>query len=130
MDSIRKLTPTMLFIASVVLSVVFLALANFGDDTGQGGTGPYIFTVAISAAVAAMLLFRLWGSLTARPGHWGFVLGLLAFLSCAVFWLGLPFAFGVPAVAVAARSDETLGKVGLVLGALGVLLGAVGCVVG
>jgi hypothetical protein len=131
MESLRKLTAVPLFVASLGMAAVFLAIANFKDDTGNGGPGPYIFSLVLSALVAALLLFRLWDRLGSRPAHWGFVLGLLAFLSCAVFWLGLPFALGIPAVAIAARDSEgeTRGRVGIVLGALGVVLGAVGCLV-
>jgi hypothetical protein len=130
-DSIRGLTPRALFVISTLLTLVFLAIGNFKDDTGQGGAGPFVIAVVLSMAVSALLLFRLWGGLTGRPAYWGFVLGLLAFLSCVAFWLGLPFVLGVPAIAVAARAGgETRARVGLVLGALGVVLGAVGCVIG
>jgi hypothetical protein len=132
MESLRRLTPATLFVISAALAVVFLAIANFKDDTGNGGTGPYIFSVVASVLVAALVLFRLWDRLIARPAHWGFVLGIVAFLSCVVFWLGVPFALGVPAIGIAAHDTEgqTRAKAGLVLGALGVVLGAVGCLIG
>jgi len=120
LDTIRGLTPTTLFGITVALGAVFLGVANFKDDTGEGGTGAFIFSVALTAAVSAFLLFRLWDRLLGRAGYWSLVFGVVGFLSLVVFWSGFPFVFGVAAVALGARAPagETRARVGLGLGLL------------
>ena len=132
LSSRRSYSPVALFSLVVAVTAVFLAVANFGivvDHTGNGGTGAYLFTVALTAVVAALLLFWALPRPTGRPDRWALALGVLAVLLLAVFWSGLSFAFGVAAVAFGSGRSEGTAKAGVYLGAAAVALAAVGCVV-
>jgi uncharacterized membrane protein len=83
-------------VGSFVLAAVFLAVANFKDDEGEGGTGSYLITVVIAIAAAA-LLFWLARRYLDRPATPALVLAILGVVSLAVFWLGV-----TPALAAAA----------------------------
>ena len=119
-----------LLAATAVLTLIFLAIANY-NGSGNGGTGPFLVCVAITLAAAAGLLYWQWERLSSRPAHWSLVLGIVAIVSCVVFWSGLPFAFGVTAIGLGARaSGETRARIGLFLGGLAVFAAALGCIFG
>src|SRR3954453_10005962 len=113
------ISPGRLFVLAVAMAAVFLAIANFGivvEHTGNGGTGPYLVTVALTAVVAAALLFWALRRSTASPDRWALVLGILAVVLLAAFWSGLPFAFGVGAIAFGIGRTGGAAKAGLYLG--------------
>jgi hypothetical protein len=119
-----------LLAATAVLTLIFLAIANY-NGSGNGGTGPFLVCVATTLAAAAGLLYGQWERLSSRPAHWSLVLGIVAIVSCVVFWSGLPFAFGVTAIGLGARaSGETRARIGLFLGGLAVFAAALGCIFG
>jgi hypothetical protein len=131
LSSVRTASPAALFVLTMVLAVVFLAVANYGiivTHTGNGGTQPYLFTLALTAVVSAALLF--WA--LSRPGadaaRWSLALGILAFVLLPVFWSGLSFAFGVAAVAFGMGRADRAARAGLYLGAAAAVLAAIGCV--
>jgi hypothetical protein len=99
----------MLFAAgSVVLAAVFLAIANFKDDEGNGGTGPYLITVAIAVA-AALVLFWLARRFLDRPSTPALVLAILGAVSLVVFWAGVTPALAAVAAYLALEARERSG---------------------
>ena len=85
-------------IAAAILTAVALAAANFSGDAGDNGGGPeYVITLAVSLLVA-IGLFGWVIPRTARPARTGLVVGVLALLSVAAFWTGLPYVLGPAAV--------------------------------
>lgn len=128
----RMVSSTTWFLVTVVLAAICLAIANFGivvTHTGNGGTAPYIVTLAVTVAISAILLFwALPRSGMNRP-RWALALGILAIVTLVVYWSGLPFAFGIAAVAFGAQRFETAARWGMYLGAAATVLAAVGSVV-
>ena len=129
MESARRQNVATLLLASAVLVVVFMAIAYFKDDNDATG---FIVSVAVSLVVAAALFLWLWDRMEARPAYWSLIVGAVAIVSCAVFWLGLPFVFGPAAVGLGRRdaASETRSKVGVGLGAVAVGLAALACIFG
>lgn len=111
---------------AVLITIVGLAFANFAGSGENGGAGPYAVGVVVSAILAAVLFGRVLPSV-ADPARAGWILAALAFVSCLVFWSGLPFVLGMGAVYCGGRAERT-GPV--VLGALVVVLALVGCLIG
>lgn len=82
---------------TAILTAVALAAANYAGEGESGGTGPYVVTLAVSLAVAAVLFG--WAiPRTARPARTGLVAAVFALLSLPVFWSGLPYVLGPAAI--------------------------------
>jgi hypothetical protein len=104
--------------------------------------GPFLALCAVSIGVAAFILLRVVPSalrpLTGDPGRTGLILGVLALVLVVVFWTGLSFALGVPAILLGVAGRERTAETGrggqataaLVLGALAVVVAFVGCIIG
>ena len=78
------------------------------------GAAPGYFIVLGFIAVAAAIVFGLVVR-TASAGHPGrraAILGVVGFLSIAVFWAGLPTVFAAGAVACALAEKDKLGSYG------------------
>jgi hypothetical protein len=126
-------------VGSVVLAAVFLAVANFKDDEGEGGTGPYLIALAIAIAAAA-LLFWLARRYLDRPATPALVFAILGAVSLVVFWLGLTPALAAAAafLALEARDPARTGggavpgtaTAALVLAALTLVAFVVVCLLG
>ena len=110
---------------AVLLAIGALAAANFSGSGENGGAGPYAITVAACAIVAAVLFARVLPG-AANPARASWILVALAFVSCVVFWSGLPIVLGMAAVYSGLRADRS---VPAALGALAVVLGVVACFV-
>jgi hypothetical protein len=94
--------------------------------------------------IAAALLLRLVPAVEAdgradnRPARVGLILAVLALLTVLVFWTGLPFALGVPALVLAAEGrarGATQGREGqataaVVVASVAIVLTLVGSLVG
>jgi hypothetical protein len=87
---------TLLAAGSIALAAIFLAVANFRDDEGEGGTGPYIVTVGIAIAATAVL-FWLARRYLDRPATPALVFAIVGAVSLVVFWSGLPPPFAAAA---------------------------------
>ncbi len=99
----------MLFAAgSVVLAAVFLAVAYFKDDEGQGGTGSYLVALGI-AVVAAAALFWLARRFLDRPSTPALVLAILGAVSLVVFWAGATPALAAVAAYLGLEARERSG---------------------
>ena len=119
--------------AAAVLAAVALAAANFTGDGENGGAGAYAFTLVASVAVAAALFG--WAiPRVEQPSRAGVVAGVLAVLSIAVYWTGLPYVLGPAAIVLGLlgrmRVDgKGAGTAAVVLGALATL-GGIAAVIG
>ncbi len=91
--------------AAAALTAIVLAAANFTGDGDNGGAGPYAFTLVLSLAVAA-ILFGWAIPRIERPGRAGVIIGALALLSVAAFWVGLPFVLGPAAIVLGLLGRE------------------------
>jgi hypothetical protein len=118
MDTIRRTSRTTL--AAVTAAVITVALAfgywiNSGDnDKDYRG---WIIVSVIASLIAAALLLRFVPATEAEadgnaPARRGLVLGVLSFVTLAVFWTGLPIAIGVPALVLAAEGRARSGTYG------------------
>ena len=122
----HRLDERLAFGLTLAIAAGALALANFAGNGENGGAGPYAATLALTAAVAAVLLFRVLPT-TADPARAGWILGVLALVTCVAFWSGLPFALGIPAIYAGIRADRAGPQA---LGALAVVAAVVGCAIG
>jgi hypothetical protein len=113
-------------LAAAALTAVLLAVANFTGSTENGGGVEYAVTLGFSLAVAAAL-FGLAIPRVERPARAGLIAGVLAVLSVAVFWSGLPYVLGPAAIVLGllgrARAERAAGAVAIALGALATLGG-------
>jgi hypothetical protein len=122
----HRLDERIVYGITLAIAAGALALANFAGNGDNGGAGPYAATLAVTAVLAAVLLFRVLPT-TADPARAGWILGALALVTCVAFWSGLPFALGIPAIYAGARAGRSGPQV---LGALAVIAAAVGCAIG
>jgi hypothetical protein len=123
---LSRQTITGVGIAAAALTAAVLAVANFvGTEPGeQGGAAEYALTLGFSLVIA-IALFGWVIPRSERPGRAGLVVGLLAALSIAAYWSGLPYVLGPAAVALGllgrARDETTTGTVAVALGSLATL---------
>jgi hypothetical protein len=131
-----------------VLIFVALAFGYFLDLTdneeGEGDVLGWLIGSTVASLIAAALLMRFVPASESdpdgdnKPARRALILGVLAVVTLAVFWTGLPFALGVPALALAATGRARAPQEGhggqataaAVLAALAVVLGVVACVTG
>jgi hypothetical protein len=123
---LSRQTITALGIAAAALTAVVLAVANFvGTEASEnGGAVEYAVTLGFSLLVA-VALFGWVIPRSERPGRAGLVVAVLAALSVAAFWSGLPYVLGPAAVALGllgrARGETGTAIVAVVLGSLATL---------
>jgi hypothetical protein len=131
---LSRQTITALGIAAAALTAVALAVANFvGTEGGEnGGAAEYALTLGFSLVIA-IALFGWVIPRSERPGRAGLVVAILAALSVAAFWSGLPYVLGPAAVALGllgrARGETGTATVAVVLGSLATLAAIVAVVV-
>ena len=118
--------------ASVALAIVLLAIGAYGGDDDD--TSYFLVASAIAIAVAVVLFWGIVPRIT-RPGLGGLVIGILAVVSIAVFWLGLPspLAGAAAVLGLAAResgSEAGKGTAALVLAAIAVVAAVVLALIG
>ena len=118
-------TPLLAALALGVAAVLNAVGTFVSDGSSEHGWGDYLFVLAFSVAATALVFG--WVVRTAPSGHAerrALVLGVLAALSFAVFWLGItaPLALGAVGCALVARDlrGRVAGQalVGVVLAAL------------
>jgi hypothetical protein len=109
---------------AAALTAAALAAANFisTDSSEHGGGIEYAVTLG-GSIVVALVLFGWLIPKTTRPARAGLVTGLIAVLSLAAFWSGLPYVLGPAAVVLgmlgrARPGGRTQGTVAVALGAL------------
>ena len=109
-------------LAATILTAAALAAANFTGDGDNGGGPEYALTLAVSLLLA-IGLFGWVIPRTTRPAKAGLVVGVIALLSIAAYWTGLPYVLGPAAVVLGqlgrARAEtRTPATIAVVLGAL------------
>jgi hypothetical protein len=116
---------------TIALTAALMLLAGMPIGYLPGSTGDVIALIVVSLISLALMAFfmgRLVPRVRAagRAAKGGLVLGILAFLSVAVFWLALPFALGAPALALGleargAGTDRGRATAAAVLGGIAIL---------
>ena len=114
-------------LAAAVLTAAALAAANFAGSGENGGGAEYAVTLG-GSLILALALFGWVIPRSNRSARAGLIVGLLAILSLAAFWSGLPFVLGPAAVVLGlvghARSESRAqATMAIVLGALATIAG-------
>lgn len=110
--------------AGLVMGLVIVVVGNYNVHADEnGGTGPAIFSAIVCVVVAAAI----FGFVLPRVQNVErstLILGIVAFVSLVVFWLGVAPIIGAAALAVARRVATPSAKIraGQILGALGALV--------
>lgn len=115
MDALRTLSRPTLAAATAALIFVALAFGYVLDVTNnEGGDSDvvgWLIVSTVASAIAAVLLMRFVPATEAdpdtdnKPARRALILGVLSVVTVLVFWTGLPFALGVPALALAASGS-------------------------
>jgi len=84
-------------VAAALLAAIALAAANFVGGGENGGGPEYAVTLGASLLVALWLFGRAIPR-SDRPAQTGLVVGVIAVLSIAAYWTGLPYVLGPAAV--------------------------------
>ena len=96
---------------AALLLVVGMAVGWLTDDPSTSDVIAFIVILLIELVAIAMLVTRFvpnWRAAGAdRAGTVGLIFGVLALLTCLVFWTGLPFPFGVGAILLGLWARET-----------------------
>jgi len=114
-------------VAAAALSAIALAAANFVGTGDNGGGAEYAVTLG-GSLLLTLALFGWVIPRTDRPARTGLIVGLLAMLSLAAFWSGLPYVLG-PAAIVLGLLGRTTSKSGA-QGTIAVVLGVVATIAG
>ena len=118
--------------ASVALAIVLLAIGAYSGDDDD--TGYFLVASGIAICVAFVLFWGIVPRIT-RPGLGGLIIGIVAVVSLAVFWLGLPspLAGAAAVLGLAAResgSEAGKGNAALALAAIAVVAAVVFAFIG
>ena len=115
MDALRTVSRPTLAAATALLIFVALAFAYVLDvtnnESGDSDVVGWLIVSAVSSLIAAALLVRFVPATEAdpstenKPARRGLILGVLSLVTVVAFWTGLPFALGVPALALAASGN-------------------------
>jgi len=146
MEALRTTSRQTLAVATAVLIFAALAFAyvvGVSDDE-EGDVVGWLIVSALASLIAAALLLRFVPASESdpdgdnKPARHALILGVLSLVTIVVFWTGLPFALGVPALALAATGRDRAPQQGhggqataaAVLAALAILLSIVVCITG
>jgi hypothetical protein len=96
---------------AALLLVVGMAVAWLTDDPSTSDVIAFAVIVLIELVAIAMLVTRFvpnWRAAGAeRASTVGLIFGVLALITCLVFWTGLPFPFGVAAILLGLWARES-----------------------
>lgn len=148
LEALRTLSRRTLTAATAGLIYVALLFAYVLDVTnnedGAGDVVGWLIVGTVASVIAAVLLVRVVPASESstdgsnKPARQALILAVLSVITFVVFWTGLPFALGVPALALAstgrARAPEE-GRGGeataaIVLAVLAIIAALVLCVAG
>src|SRR3954453_1079821 len=106
----RRFQP--LALASLVIGVILLALGNFNVEEGEdGGPGAFFVILAITLIVG----YLVWAYVVRRETAGGgsaraaLILGVLAVIPGAIYWLGIGFVLAPAAIALGTMVRERQG---------------------
>ncbi len=115
MDALRTVSRPALAAATALLIFVALAFGYVIDvtnnESGDADVGGWLIVSAVASVIAAVLLMRFVPAIEAdpdtdnKPARRALILGVLSVVAVVVFWTGLPFALGVPTLALAASGS-------------------------
>jgi hypothetical protein len=110
METLRHTPRTTILGVAVAINTIALAfgywiLVDKGDDKEYLG---WVIVSVVGALILAALLLRFVPATEAEtdgnaPARRALVLGVVALVTCVVFWTGLPIVVGVPALVLAAE---------------------------
>ncbi|HEX6712634.1 MAG TPA: hypothetical protein VF066_04585 [Thermoleophilaceae bacterium] len=118
MEWLRTTPRTTILAVTAAILVISTAcgywLVAGGDDEVVG----WIIVSVVGTLIAAGLLLRFVPATEAEtdgnvPARRALVLGIVALITCVVFWTGLPIVIGIPALVLAAEGrarDATYGQ--------------------
>jgi hypothetical protein len=146
MEALRTISRRTLAAATAVLIFAALGFAyvvGVSDDE-EGDVVGWLIVSALASLIAAALLLRFVPASESdpdgdnKPARHALILGVLSLVTIVVFWTGLPFALGVPALALAATGRGRAPQQGhggqataaAVLAALAIVLSIVVCITG
>ncbi|MCA1705024.1 MAG: hypothetical protein LC808_17885 [Actinobacteria bacterium] len=121
MASIQRLSTKHLILATAVLVTVGNAFAYLldvgGNDADDEDVGGFLAATLIAIGIGAFLIMwliprELSQRDTGRTARSALIVGALAFVTLVVFWTGLPFVLGVPALYLAAVALDRSGGIG------------------
>ena len=144
METLRRTPRTTLVAATAVLTLVGLSFGYWLTTDDDKEVVGWLIVSAVCTVIAAALLLRLVPAVEAdtradnRPARVGLILGVLSALTVLVFWTGLPFALGVPALVLGAEGQARAATQGrgseatatIVLASVAIVLAFVGSLVG
>jgi hypothetical protein len=114
---------------SAILSVVLIARNTDDGPVWRVGLVLAAFVLAFTGVVFGLVVRRVLRRGSARASAWtALVLGILAVLSLAVFWLALPPVFGVAALVLARDARDRRPFRGEAIAVTGAILAALGMV--
>ena len=96
---------TAVLIYAALLFAYVLDVTN--NEAGKGDVKGWLIVGTVASVIAAVLLLRLVPASESnrdgsnRPARQALILAVLSVITFVIFWTGLPFAFGVPALALA-----------------------------
>lgn len=146
-DALRKTSRKALTIAGAALifgALAFAYLADVGGNDHDADPVGWLIVSGVASLILAALMLRLVPRTVAdpaggnKPARIALVLSVLAFITGFLFWTGLPFAIGIPAMVLAAEGVARSAAQGrkaeataaLVIAFLAVVLSAVASVIG
>ena len=114
---------------SAILSVVLIARNTDDGPVWRVGLVLAAFVLVFTGVVFGLVVRRVLRRASARASAWtALVLGILAVLSLAVFWLALPPVFGVAALVLARDARDRRPFRGEAIAVTGAILAALGMV--
>lgn len=119
MEALRRTPRTTILGVTAAINTIALAfgywiLVDKGDDKEYLG---WVIVSVVGALILAALLLRFVPATEAEtdgnaPARRALVLGVVALVTCAIFWTGLPIVIGVPAIVLAAEGRARSGTYG------------------
>jgi hypothetical protein len=107
----------------MALAVVLLAIGAYSGEDDD--TGYFVIACRIAIAVAFVLVWLILPRIS-RPGLGALIIGIVAVVTIAVFWLGLPTV--IVAAAIALGLDARVNGKATGIATAGIALGAVAVV--
>ena len=108
MEALRTTSRTTITVVGAVIIWVSLACGYWLTAGGDNDYRGWVITSVISTLILVAMMFRFVPATESEtennaPARRALVLGIVAFLTTAVFWTGLPIALGIPALVLSAE---------------------------
>jgi hypothetical protein len=118
MEALRRTPRTTILAVTAAIDIIALACGYWLVAGGNDEIVAWIIVSVVGTLIAAGLLLRFVPATEEEtdgnaPARRGLVLAVVALVTCAVFWTGLPIVLGIPALVLAAEGrarDATYGQ--------------------